>query len=317
MLALNGWTTLTDRRSSSIVLRSVAPLLFAALLLLVGAFFLLWGDVLNACSQASFNGKLSLISQIEEYGRCGGDADESVKELYSVYESYEDWFAAYDCSVAAGEMPVNDPFEGYPAGEGLSYLESTDYLIGSISIPGIDCDLPLYFGADDDHLSKGAAVISGTSIPLGDVNSNCVIAGHRGWMSARYFRDIENVGLGDALTLTLPWGVFSYRAVGSAVIDPNDVEALTVFPGKDMVTIITCHPYGYNYQRYIVYFQRVDDAAASETSVDKGFSFAGSSVASPLIKVENVLRLLGIVLAATSAVLLAFGLRKIIRGFAH
>lgn len=295
-------------------MRTVVPLLLAAFLLLAGAFLLLWGDVSNACSQASFNNKLTFASQVEEYGRTGGNADEQVKQAAAAYESCKDYFAAYDYSVAAGDMPVNDPFEGYPAGEGLSYLESVDYLIGSISVPSMECDLPLYFGAGNDNLANGAAVISGTSVPLGTADSNCVIAGHRGWMSARYFRDIENVALGDALTLTLPWGVYRYQAVGSAVISPNDVDALAVVPGKDMVTLITCHPYGYNYQRYVVYFERVDDTLGAEQGTDQGFSFVDSSQASPLLKVENALRLVGVAFAVAAAVLLVASLVKAVRG---
>lgn len=304
---------MTDCKGSTGVLRTAVPLLLAALLLLAGAFLLLWGDVSNACSRESFSDKLTLASQVEEYLRVGGNADEQVKRAAGVYESCKDYFVSYNQAVAAGEMPVNDPFEGHPAGEGLSYLESVDYLIGSISVPSMECELPLYFGAGNDNLANGAAVISGTSIPLGTGDSNCVIAGHRGWMSARYFRDIENVAPGDTLTLTLPWGVYRYQAVGSAVISPNEVDALAVVPGKDLVTLITCHPYGYNYQRYVVYFERADEATA-DSDEGEGFSFADGNQGSSLLKVENALRLVGVALAAVAAVLLVAGLIKAVRG---
>ena len=47
--------------------------------------------------------------------------------------------------------------------------------IGILSIPAMDCTLPLYVGATDAHLNLGAAVLGGTSLPVGGKNTNSVI----------------------------------------------------------------------------------------------------------------------------------------------
>ena len=46
------------------------------------------------------------------------------------------------------------------------------------------------------HLAAGAAVLGNTSAPIGGDNTNCVIAGHRGWRGADYFRHIDRLAGG-------------------------------------------------------------------------------------------------------------------------
>lgn len=50
-----------------------------------------------------------------------------------------------------------------------------------IYIPELKVTLPLHLGANDENMANGAAVLGQTSVPVGGVNTNSVIAGHRGW----------------------------------------------------------------------------------------------------------------------------------------
>lgn len=117
-----------------------------------------------------------------------------------------------------------------------------DEVFGVISIPSLELELPLYLGASKEHLSDGAAVLSQTSIPIGGNNTNCVIAGHRGWYGASYFRHIDQLQPGDEVIITNLWESLHYTVVETTTIKPNDVEAIHIRENRDLLTLLTCHP---------------------------------------------------------------------------
>lgn len=136
-----------------------------------------------------------------------------------------------------------------------------DDMIGWVNIPAMDCELPLYIGANTDNMAKGAVVLSQTSMPLGGENTNCVIAAHRGWHGAAMFREIETLQEGDTVEVTTLWQTLTYRVVKAIVIDPTDIEAVKIMDGQDLLTLVTCHPYPENTQRYVVYCARLPEEA--------------------------------------------------------
>lgn len=140
----------------------------------------------------------------------------------------------------------------------LKNMPGKDYTIGYIEIPDMKVKLPLLLGASMDNLSKGAAVLSETSMPIGGTDTNCVIAGHRGWKGSAYFQRIENLKEGSEVYITNPWETMIYKVVSTKVVNPDDSDAILLQPGKDMVTLISCHPYvlGGGKYRYIVYCER-------------------------------------------------------------
>lgn len=117
--------------------------------------------------------------------------------------------------------------------------------------------MPLYLGATDENMVRGAAVLSGTSIPIGGANTNAVIAGHRGWGGAAYFRYITELSIGDEVVITNLWERLRYRVVGTKIIEPHEIENILIQSGRDMITLLTCHPYASGgTQRYIVFCKR-------------------------------------------------------------
>lgn len=140
-----------------------------------------------------------------------------------------------------------------------------DETFGVISIPALDLSMPIYLGATSTHLSDGAAQLSQTSIPIGGINTNCVIAGHRGWYGASYFRYITDLQLGDQVIITNLWEELVYEVVGTQIIAPNEVDKILIQEGKDMVTLLTCHPYASGgKQRYLVFCERTNYEHDSE-----------------------------------------------------
>lgn len=132
-----------------------------------------------------------------------------------------------------------------------------DEIIGVLEIPAMELTMPVYLGASDDHLAAGAAVLGNTSAPIGGNNTNCVIAGHRGWRGADYFRHIDNLAVGDTVKLTNLWETLTYTVADIQIIQPHEVEKIKIQPNHDLLTLLTCHPYASGgKQRYVVYCEK-------------------------------------------------------------
>lgn len=151
------------------------------------------------------------------------------------------------CDPWAYQAPVFD----------LAEYGIADGVVGILSIPKMDLELPIYLGATAEHLASGAAQLSQTSMPIGGTNANCVLAGHRGWYGALFFRHIELLEIGDEITITNLWETLTYTVSEIQVIEPNEIAKILIQPGRDLVTLLTCHPYGSGGRyRYVVYCER-------------------------------------------------------------
>lgn len=133
-----------------------------------------------------------------------------------------------------------------------------DEVFAVLNIPKINLDMPVYLGATDQNLANGAAHLSQTSLPIGGENTNCVIAGHRGWNGAYYFRYVPDLRKGDVVTLQNLWETLSYQVVETKIIAPSDVDAIRIQEGRELLTLLTCHPYASGgKQRFLVICERV------------------------------------------------------------
>ncbi len=135
-----------------------------------------------------------------------------------------------------------------------------DEIIGVLEIPAMELTMPVYLGASDDHLAAGAAVLGNTSAPIGGDNTNCVIAGHRGWRGADYFRHIDKLAVGGTVKLTNLWETLTYTVADIQIIQPYEANKIKIQPNRDLLTLLTCHPYASGgRQRYVVYCERTEN----------------------------------------------------------
>ena len=135
-----------------------------------------------------------------------------------------------------------------------------DEIIGVLEIPAMELTMPVYLGASDDHLAVGAAVLGNTSAPIGGDSTNCVIAGHRGWRGADYFRHIDRLEAGDTVKLTNLWETLTYTVADIQIIQPHEIERIKIQQGRDLLTLLTCHPYASGgKQRYVVFCVRTEN----------------------------------------------------------
>ena len=131
-------------------------------------------------------------------------------------------------------------------------------VFGIITIPAMELEMPIYLGATEQHMADGAAHLSQTSLPIGGANTNSVIAGHRGYGGACYFRYIDKLQIGDTVMVTNLWEQLTYRVAEIKIIYPYQVEEILIQPGRELLTLLTCHPYASGgKQRYLVICERV------------------------------------------------------------
>ena len=134
-----------------------------------------------------------------------------------------------------------------------------DEIIGVLEIPAMELTMPVYLGASDSHLAAGAAVLGSTSAPIGGNNTNCVIAGHRGWRGADYFRHIDRLAVGDEAKITNLWETLIYTVADIQIIQPHEVDKIKIQSDRELLTLITCHPYASGgKERYVVYCERTE-----------------------------------------------------------
>ena len=134
-----------------------------------------------------------------------------------------------------------------------------DEIIGVLEIPAMELTMPVYLGASDAYLAAGAAVLGNTSAPIGGDNTNCVIAGHRGWRGADYFRHIDRLQVGDTVQLTNLWETLTYTVTDIEIIQSHEVEKIKIQQDRDLLTLLTCHPYASGgRQRYVVCCERTE-----------------------------------------------------------
>lgn len=186
------------------------------------------------------------------------------------YPELWDAMAAYNQQIYTDGQSTLSETGAYQA----KLFSLTDYglpddTFGVISIPTLNLEMPLYLGATDENMAMGAAVLSGTSVPIGGSNTNAVIAGHRGWGGAAYFRYITELSIGDEVVITNLWEHLRYRVVGTKIIEPHEIENILIQPERDIVTLLTCHPYASGgKQRYLVYCQRIPEYDIMEVLYD-------------------------------------------------
>lgn len=161
-----------------------------------------------------------------------------------------------DCWYKGGSS-VSVDVEGTETSETEQSIQVPDGVIGQIRIPVMEVDLPIYYGASNENLAKGAAVLNETSMPVGGENTNCVIAGHRGYSGMMFFRKIDELEVGDVVEIINSQETLEYIVERMEIIVPTDLTCLEIQKGRDMVTLISCHPYrGGSKFRYVVYCHR-------------------------------------------------------------
>ena len=132
-----------------------------------------------------------------------------------------------------------------------------DEMMGIVEIPKIDIKLPIYHTTKEDVLKQAAGHLEGSSLPIGGKSTHSVISAHRGLPSASLFTDLDQLKKGDHFLIHVLNKTLCYEVDKISVVKPEETSALAVEEGEDLVTLLTCTPYGVNTERILVRGHRV------------------------------------------------------------
>lgn len=133
---------------------------------------------------------------------------------------------------------------------------SGDYrVIGTLIIPKIDEEIPMYYGSNSRVLQRGVGILENTSYP-GEETGHSVITGHRGTHNAKIFRHLDEIEEGDHFYIETPEGFLKYITYEYTIVEPDLVQLLGLEEGRDLVTLVTCHPFLINTERILVKAER-------------------------------------------------------------
>ena len=188
----------------------------------------------------------SIVQAVEEEA---DEIDDSVKKAEL------ERAGQYNEMIASGHIRLQDPFveqEDYSETYGSLLCMNEDGVMGFISIPSIEVSLPIYHGTAEHTLEAGAGHLEGSSLPVGGSSTHSVITGHTGLSSAKMFTDLIELQEGDIFILNIYGEKLIYEVDQIKTVLPYELGELTITPGQDYCTLVTCTPYGVNTHRLLV-----------------------------------------------------------------
>ncbi len=225
------------------------------LVFLIGVSIMLYPSISNMWNRHVFKTQVSSYEDKVSSGAVDMDKEPENAELYNKNLSPKEVPDAF--SVKDGSTDENY--------ENVLNI-GADGMMGYISIPSINVEIPIYHYTDEETLKKGAGHLLGSSLPVGGKGTHAVISAHRGLPSAKMFSDLNLLEKGDAFYIYVLDKKMKYKVDRIAVVEPDETESLAIEEGKDLVTLVTCTPYGVNTHRLLVRGHRVsNDTAVQET----------------------------------------------------
>lgn len=194
---------------------------------------------------------------------------------------------------------ITDPFDPSAQRVTDSEYESVlningDGVMGTITIPKIHVEMPIYHGTSSEVLQNGVGHLQETSVPIGGESTHAVLSGHTGLPSMKVFDNLDELEVGDYFIISVLGEDHAYRVTSTEVVLPDETDSLAIQEGKDLVTLVTCTPYGINTHRLLVHAER---CPVPEEWLDKGDSPFPSGYSDPPDKALLPSIVLGLLLA--------------------
>ena len=237
------------------------PHLLRIIGLMIGAGILFYPTISSQWNKYRDSLLISAYTQkVQDY------SEEQYRDVYQAAKAYNDQHLtnyildAFDES--AEEYILTHPYDTLlnPLG---------DYVMGYIEIPKIDVSLPIYHGVGTAALEKGAGHIEGTSLPIGGPGTHAVLSGHRGLPGRKLFTDLDLIQVGDQFYLNVLNETLAYEVDQILTVLPHETEALDIVPGEDLVTLVTCTPYGVNSHRLLIRGHRIEYSKANKDEQER------------------------------------------------
>ncbi len=222
--------------------------------LLIGLIFLVGLSVLLYPTISDYVNALHSSRAIASYDNVVTELAEEdyTKELKAAVE-YNEYLTRFSNLSAAANAENDREDDQYHsllnvAGNGI---------IGSIRIPSVKINLPIYHGTEESVLQTAVGHYLGSSLPIGGESTHAILTGHRGLPSAKLFTDLDRLEVGDIFYIKVLGEILEYQIDQIEIVLPEEVEGLSIVPREDYVTLVTCTPYGINSHRMLIRGTRI------------------------------------------------------------
>jgi len=219
-------------------------------IILLVSFFIGLSVLLYPSLSSYWNSKTQSEAIVDYEAMLAAYKPEDYSHIFELADEYNKALAA---------LPI--PFRDYKEVE-EQYWKTLDIngngMMGYITVPKINQELPLYHGTSEAVLAIAAGHFQGTSLPVGGESTHSVVSAHRGLPSAVLFTHLDRMEIGDTFHFTILDRTITYEVDQIRIVEPDDLELIRVEEGKDYCTLLTCTPYGINTQRLLVRGHKID-----------------------------------------------------------
>ena len=199
------------------------------------------------------------ISTIKDYTKYS-DTISATDRLLSVAEKYNKTLRDTVSTFSYSTDSLVDSYD--------DALNFEDGLIGYIEIKKINVKLPIYHGSDPDVLKKGVAHIPNSALPTGGIGNNTVLSAHTGYPTQVFFDNLTELTVGDTINIYVLDNTLTYKITAKNIVEPDDTSLLNADDTKDLLSLITCYPYGVNSHRLIVTAERVIVSSTHDEAIE-------------------------------------------------
>lgn len=257
-----GGDTSGGGEKASFTRRVIVPLLIMLLglaLLIYPVFATQWNNWLQSREAGSYQHTVTQARTLQPV-----ELDDAIK-------------AAQEYNVHYTDGPVLDPWLSRISKDNVQYQEYLTQLhdydaMAQVAIPAIDSNLPVYHGTGEDVLQKGVGHLFGSALPVGGKGNHTVLTGHTGLTNATLWDNLIKMRKGDAIYVNTYGQMMKYQVHEIETVLPNKSDTLRAKPGEDLLTLITCTPYGINTHRLLVHAHRVPMDPAETAVFEKSGS---------------------------------------------
>lgn len=241
--------------------------------------FIIAGTVLGYAPVATVVNNLRQHQQSQEYSqqiaRRESTSEGKAKNKAAIQK-------ARDYNSTLNGIPILDPFLEDVENSSAKYQQYLGVLADSdvmsrIRVESAKIDLPVRHGTDDSSIATGAGHVYGTALPVGGEGNRTVLTAHTGMQSATLFDHLTDVKVGDIMVVETYGEKLTYKVTDIRTVLPSQSDALTAVPGKDLLTLMTCTPYGVNTHRLLVTGERTSNAEGATTEPGVQHELAGLS----------------------------------------
>lgn len=169
-------------------------------------------------------------------------------------------------------------------------------MMGYIRIPKINVELPIYHGTSEAVLQAGVGHFWGTSLPVGGESTHTVLTGHRGLPTKTLFTNMDKLEVGDIFYIKVLDETLAYQIDQILTVLPEETDGLSIEPGKDYATLVTCTPFAINTHRLLVRGERIPYEEATKQEPDTNIKPELSFTAKVLI-VTIIVIFIGLMIA--------------------